>query len=41
VHGIVSLGLGGKLGSITLEQLQWQTRTLLAATLNGLRQDRI
>jgi AcrR family transcriptional regulator len=40
VHGVVSLGLGGKLGSITLEQLQWQTRTVLAATLNGLQQAR-
>ncbi len=38
VHGVVSLGLGGKLGSITLEQLQWQTRTVLTATLNGLRE---
>jgi AcrR family transcriptional regulator len=37
VHGIVSLGLGGKLGATTLEQLQWQTRTVLAATLDGLR----
>jgi AcrR family transcriptional regulator len=41
VHGVVSLGLGGKLGSITLEQLQWQTRTVLVATLRGLRQARI
>jgi len=37
VHGVVSLGLGGKLGATTLEQLHWQTQSLLAATLDGLR----
>jgi AcrR family transcriptional regulator len=37
VHGVVSLGLGGKLGEITLDQLHWQTQTVLAATLNGMR----
>ena len=36
VHGVVSLGLGGKLGQITLEELHWQTQTLLAATLRGM-----
>jgi AcrR family transcriptional regulator len=39
VHGIVSLGLGGKLGSITLAQLHWQVQAILGATLAGLRAD--
>jgi AcrR family transcriptional regulator len=37
VHGVVSLGLGGKLGPTTLDQLHWQTQAVLAATLDGLR----
>jgi AcrR family transcriptional regulator len=36
VHGVVSLGLGGKLGAISLEALHWQVQTLLAATLQGM-----
>jgi AcrR family transcriptional regulator len=36
VHGVVSLGLGGKLGPIAIEQLHWQVQTMLAATLRGL-----
>jgi hypothetical protein len=38
VHGVVSLGLDGKLGPIDLEALHDQVRTLLAATLRGLRE---
>jgi AcrR family transcriptional regulator len=37
VHGVVSLGLDGKLGPISLDALQEQVRMLLSATLSGLR----
>ena len=37
VHGVVSLGLDGKLGPIGLEDLHEQIRSLLDATLRGLR----
>jgi AcrR family transcriptional regulator len=37
VHGVVSLGLDGKLGPIGAEELHEQVRSLLAATLRGLR----
>jgi AcrR family transcriptional regulator len=37
VHGVVSLGLDGKLGPISAEDLQEQVRMLLRATLRGLR----
>lgn len=37
VHGVVSLGLDGKLGAIDAQDLQAQVRLLLEATLRGLR----
>lgn len=37
VHGVVSLGLDGKLGPIGADQLREQVQTFLAATLSGLR----
>jgi AcrR family transcriptional regulator len=37
VHGVVSLGLDGKLGPTRLEDLHEQIRSLLDATLRGLR----
>lgn len=36
-HGVVSLGLDGKLGAINLAALHADIQTLLAATLRGLR----
>jgi AcrR family transcriptional regulator len=39
VHGVVSLGLDGKLGAIGLEELHEQVRSLLAATLRGLQEE--
>jgi AcrR family transcriptional regulator len=38
VHGVVSLGLDGKLGSIDVEALGAQVQLLLSATLRGLRE---
>jgi len=37
VHGVVSLGLDGKLGAIGRDELQEQLETLLTATIKGLR----
>ena len=37
VHGVVSLGLDGRLGEIPLAELHDQVRRLLRATLKGLR----
>jgi AcrR family transcriptional regulator len=37
VHGVVSLGLDGKLGAISNDDLHAQVQLLLAATLRGLR----
>jgi AcrR family transcriptional regulator len=39
VHGIVSLGLIEKLGALTLEELHWQVRVVLAALLKGLQDE--
>ena len=39
VHGIVSLGLVEKLGALTLDELHWQVRVVLAALLKGLQDD--
>jgi AcrR family transcriptional regulator len=36
INGVISLGLVEKLGSLSLEQLRWQTRVILTATLRGL-----
>jgi AcrR family transcriptional regulator len=38
VHGVVSLGLDGKLGPVDVETLHVQVQLLLGATLGGLRQ---
>jgi AcrR family transcriptional regulator len=38
VHGVISLGLVEKLGSLSLEELRWQTRVVLAATLRGMEE---
>ena len=38
VHGVVSLGLDGKLGPVDVEALHAQVQLLLGATLSGLRQ---
>ena len=40
VHGVVSLGLDGKLGPIGEDELHAQVRALLSATLRGLREAR-
>jgi hypothetical protein len=37
VHGVVSLGLDGRLGAISESDLHAQVQLLLAATLQGLR----
>jgi len=37
VHGVVSLGLGGKVGPLALDQIHEQVQAILAATLKGLR----
>jgi AcrR family transcriptional regulator len=39
VHGMVSLGLVEKLGDFSLEDLHWQVRVVLAAMLQGLRDE--
>jgi AcrR family transcriptional regulator len=39
VHGVVSLGLVEKLGAFSLEELHWQVRVVLAATLQGLHDE--
>ena len=39
VHGVIALGLDRKLGPLSLQELHWQVRALVAATLRGLADD--